>query len=812
MKYAKAVLTLVLTTALVYTLNIKIGDVPPLGKFLSPFEGFWRNAETKEMASQASLEVEGLRDKVEVLFDDRLVPHVFAQNDHDLYFAQGYLTARDRLWQMELQTHVAAGRVSEIVGPKALELDRYHRQMGMVHGARQTLRGFMADPNSQIMAEAYTAGVNAYITSLSPREYPLEYKLLAYAPEPWTPLKSTLLLKLMTMDLAGRSDDFRMTNILQKYGPEVVQDLFPNYPSRMDPIVPPGTRYDFTPVPIPPSPAGYTAEKAGTSPVEEPDPGIGSNNWVISAEKSATGYPILANDPHLRLSLPSIWYQMQLVGPGVNVYGATIPGAAGVVIGFNEQVSWGVTNVDADVMDWYEVRFRDEAKTEYWHDQRWKPVRRVVEEIKVRGLAQPVLDTVLYTHHGPVVHSPAPRSAGHDVPVGRAMRWIAHEESNEYRSLYAINRARNYDDFVQALSHWTAPAQNFIYADIHKDIAIWPNGKFPLKWPAQGKFVLDGSNPAHDWQGWVPHAHNPHVKNPPRGFVSSANQFSTDPSYPYYLNWRFDTYERGARINERLAAMEQATPDSLRQLQNDNLGLHARDVLPALLPYVRRDHLSPEQQQALGQLAGWNYYYHPGLIGPTVFDIWWQKLAQAIWNDEFGSTKEMVMRSPDRTRTVDLILREPAARWFDNVRTPEKETLPELVHESFTAAIDSLHRQHGPWGAKWQWGHHKSTAVQHLAGLPGFGRPDLFIGGGRGIVNATSERAGPSWRMVVAVGPEMKGYGIYPGGQSGNPGSPYYDNLLDVWLKGDLLEFIYLRGPKEQNDKIISRWELSPKN
>ncbi|CAN5910837.1 penicillin acylase family protein [soil metagenome] len=810
MRYAKAVLTLLLTGVLVYALNTKFGDVPPLGKFLSPFTGFWRNAEPPDVASRGSLGMEGLQDRVEVLIDDRLVPHVFAQNDHDLYFAQGYLTAKDRLWQMELQTHVAAGRVSEIVGPKALPLDRYHRQMGMGLGARQTLAGFMADPDTKVMAEAYSAGVNAYITSLSPRDYPVEYKLLDYGPEPWSPFKSALLLKLMTMDLAGKSDDYRMSNILQEHGPEVVQNLFPNYPSRMDPIIPPGTRYDFEPLPVPPAPA-FVAGKEAQSPVETPDPGIGSNNWAIGADKSATGYPILANDPHLRLSLPSIWYQMQLVGPGVNVYGATIPGAAGVVIGFNEQVSWGVTNVDADVMDWYEIRFKDSTQSEYWHDGQWKPVRQVVEEIKVRGQA-PVLDTILYTHHGPIAKAPAPRSAGHALPTGRAMRWIAHELSNEYRTLYEINRAHNYTDFVQAISHWVGPAQNFIYADVHQDIAIWPNGKFPLKWPGQGKFVLDGTDPSHDWQGWVPHAHNPHVKNPPRGFVSSANQHLTDPSYPYYINWRFDTYERGARINERLAAMQQATPDSLRLLQNDNLGLHARDALPTLLTHLRPESLRPEERQALAQLADWTYHYHSDQVGPTVFELWWYRLSRAIWEDEFGTTREVTRRYPDRTRTVDLIRQEPEARWFDNVKTPQKETLTELVQQTFTATVDSLQRQHGPLGEKWRWGNHKSTAIQHLAQLPGFGRNNLNTGGGRGIVNATSERAGPSWRMVVALGPEVKGYGVYPGGQSGNPGSPYYDNLLAPWRRGELLELLYFRRPDEQNDQIISRWEFSPKN
>ncbi|QMU26856.1 penicillin acylase family protein [Adhaeribacter radiodurans] len=797
MKVIRAVLSVVLSLALIIALNTSFGVVPPIGKFLSPFVGFWQNAETRDNLKAVELPLAGLQAEVQIFYDENRVPHIFAHNNYDVYYAQGYVTAKDRLWQMEFQTYAAAGRVSEVVGSKAIEFDRYQRRMGMVYGAQQSLKAMLADARSREMLEAFTAGINAYIGQLKPSDYPLEYKLLNYAPEPWTPLKCALLLKLMAFDLAGRSDDLRMTNILRKYGPAITKDLFPDYPFREDPIVPSGTPLDFKPLPIPPVPASFSAQLAEIKRPQEPDPELGSNNWAVSAAKSATGYPILANDPHLELRLPSIWYQVQLVTPDMNVCGVSLPGAPNVIIGFNQHISWGVTNVDADVMDWYQLKFKDKTQQQYWHAHQWKPIRKVIEEIKIKGAAT-VFDTVSYTHHGPIVYDQSDKVFNKQAPVKHAMRWIAHDASNEMLAFYLLNRAKNYNDYRQALTFYTAPAQNFIYADDAKNIAIWPNGKFPLKWPDQGKFILDGTNPAYDWQGWIPQAHNPHVENPARGFVSSANQFSADPKqYPYYLNWQFAPAQRGIRINQRLSQMQQVTVDSMRQLQNDNLNLHAQTILPALLAAIQKEKLTKAQQQAFSVLTTWNYFNDAAQIAPSIFQEWGPALDKAIWEDEFGSTQGMELRYPSRDRTMQLILTEPQAHWFNNQNTSAKETLEQLATTTFQVAIDSLQQRYGPLGPKWQWAQVKSTDIMHLAKLPGFGKNDVLTGGGPGIVNATGPRHGPSWRMVVALGPEVQGYGVYPGGQSGNPGSFYYDNLIETWRQGKLNKLLYLKSSSE---------------
>ncbi|MBD2713720.1 penicillin acylase family protein [Microvirga sp. STR05] len=809
LRYVRAVLALVTALSLTWVLNTRQGEVPPFGKFLSPFRGFWRNAEAADaLPTQQTLRLPGLQQPVQVRFDDKRVPHIFAQNDHDLYYTQGYLTAQDRLWQMDFVTHVAGGRLSEIVGPARLETDRFFRRMGLSFGARKSLEVMMADPTTRTVLTSYSAGVNAYIQSLTPASLPFEYKLLDYKPEPWAPLKCALLLKYMAFDLSGRSDDLRLSNALRKYGPAVVKDLFPGYPTREDPIVPVGTPLDFTPEQVPPTPASFEAAMSNSTPQREPDPELGSNNFAVSGAKSASGFPLLANDPHLQLNLPSIWYQVQLSAPGLNVYGVTIPGAPTVIIGFNQEVAWGVTNVGADVLDWYQLKFKDDTRREYWHDGRWKPVRRVVEHIKVRG--QPDrLDTVLYTHHGPVVYDKQEKPFLPQTPIRHAMRWTAHEGANEVLAFYRLNRARTYTDYTTALTTYGSPAQNFIFASQQNDIAIWPNGRLPLKWPNQGKFVLDGTDPAYDWQGWIPQAQNPHVKNPARGFVSSANQFSAGQDYPYYLGWDFASWERGHRINQRLARMTRVTPDSLRHLQNDNLGMNAQLMLPRLLALVPDAQLTPAERRAYDELRRWHYSYDAAAIAPGVFELWYNNLVKRLWADDFGlAATGLEMRNPPRDRTNNLILREPNSPWIDDRRTPERETLPQLALASFRFAADSLTRKFGPLSEKWAWKNQKSTDILHLAQLPGFGHMDLDCGGGAGIVNATSERNGPSWRMVVALGPRVRAYGVFPGGQSGNPGSPAYDDLLETWRVGQLNELLFLRSADEPTSRVRAAWTL----
>ena len=811
MKYFKAVLSIIVTLTLIWALQTKFGSLPPVGKFLNPCNGFWQNADSKHVLTVEKLKITGLQQPVSVKYDEHMIPHIFAKNDHDLYLTQGYVTARDRLWQMDIQTRSASGRLAEIVGEKALPLDSYHRRMGMVYGAENTLRGMMKDPQMVIVINAYTEGINSYIHDLVPRNYPIEFKLLDYAPEEWKPINCAFLLKLMSETLAGGSNQFAMTNTLQHFGPQVMNDLFPDQYFHEDPVIPVLTKWSFKPLPTPKPSVSYLAQQNNIKPVEKGD-GIGSNNWVIAGSKTTSGYPILANDPHLNLTFPSIWYQAQLVAPGINVNGVSLPGAPGIVIGYNNKISWGVTNVDADVLDWYEIKFKDASKNEYWYNHKWNKTTRRIEVINIRG-KKPFIDTVIYTHHGPVVYETAskkPAKSFQNIPVGDALRWIAHDESNDLKTFYLLNRGKNYNDYRKALSYYTAPAQNFIFAGNDKDIALTPNGKYPLKFKDQGKFILDGSDPADDWQGFIPADQNPTAKNPVQGFLSSANQSSVGPTYPYYINWQQGTYERGKRINTRLAAMNNANIDSMRILQTDNYSIFADDALGTMIKYLDVTKFDNNELKVINILKKWNKRFDANEIGASIFSNWWDNFYEMTWTDEFGKPNTKY-RWPSRDRTEQLLITDPKSKWFDDKRTAEVETVTDMLNKSFAKTVIQLYKKNGQPGEKWQWGNVKQTYINHLANIPGLGTGQFKTGGTSGVVNALIDGHGPSWRMVVQMGPVVKGYGIFPGGQSGNPGSYFYDDMLNNWKVGKLNELLFLQTDTEQSNRIRSILTLNNK-
>jgi len=434
-----------------------------------------------------------------------------------------------------------------------------------------------------------------------------------------------------------------------------------------------------------------------------------------------------------------------------------------------------------------------------------------VEVINIRG-QQPLYDTVIYTHHGPVVYEDkAKKGDGPDfVPVGDALRWIAHDESDELMTMYILNRGKNYTDYRKALTYFSAPASNFVFASKDNDIAITPNGKYPLKYRDQGKFILDGTDPADDWHGWIPFDQDPTVKNPPRGFVSSANQSSTDPTYPYYINWSFAQYERGKRINDRLTVMQKATVDSMRILQTDTYSIRAQDILPTMLKYVDVSKLDQTQLVALGIVKSWNKDYTITSTGASIFNAWWIKMYKMIWSDEFAA-KELQANYPAADRTEKLLLQEPNSKWFDDIRTPAKETSTDIVTLAFKTAVGDLTREYGKPGKAWQWGSVKKLEILHLTRQEAFSSGNFPTGGTGSTINALNNGHGPSWRMVVQMGPTVKGYGILPGGESGNPGSFFYDDMLKTWQQGQLKELLFLQSADEMSDRIKTTLTIGSK-
>lgn len=785
-------------------LNNSQGSIPPLGKFLNPFAGFWQNGSRLDQIEEV-LDVKGLRQEVKVVWDERQVPHVFAENSYDVYFAQGFLTARHRLWQMEFQTHVAAGRVSELIGSKAVEFDRKQRRRGLLMAAEQTINFMNENPETHLILQAYANGVNTWIESLTPQTLPLEYKLLNYEPEVWSTLKTALLLKFMAWDLTGRNSEFDLSIIRAELGEAFVNKFYPVHTPRLDPVIPAAKPWHFDPLLADEIPPPFEPQFVRDLRKDEPDKDNGSNNWAVSGKKTASGFPILANDPHLGLKLPSIWYEIQLVTPEMNVYGVSLPGAPAVVIGFNENIAWGLTNAASDVMDWFEIEFKDNTYTEYMYMDEWIAAEMRIEEILVRD-GETVLDTFALTRFGPTVRfGDYELDNGH--PTALAMRWSAHEPSNEMGAIQSMNMASNLEEFYAALESFDAPGQNFAFAAKDGDIAIRHNGKYPLRGEDQGKFVRAGRDTTGEWRQWIPKDQLPSISNPWRGFVSSANQNPTSQKYPYYMGWDYDDYERGSRINDRLKKLNKIDFYDMQQLHSDNFNKQAQLMLPFLIKQLNTENFSDEDSRILNDLKTWNYVSDPNEKAAWVYKQWWLHLEKAIWEDEltlFGELREL----PARSVTAELLLKNRSLTYYDDVSTVEQEDRQAVIQHSFWETITDLQAELGPYGESWELGRARGTDINHLLSVKGLGRTGLYTGGGVGIVNATKKTHGPSWRMLVELGDSIKAQGIYPGGQSGNPGSFYYDSAVDNWVRGQYYNIHFLTSPTVSGDSKLTLTSL----
>jgi penicillin amidase len=815
MKVFRFFLSLLATFVLIYLLDhswlIGGNRLPPLGKFLDPFEGFWQNEESTDEKVFTNLDIPGLKAPVTIEFDSLMIPHIFASNDEDLFLAQGYVTAMHRLWQMEFQTHAAAGRISEIIGPgkdsTILSFDRSQRRLGMTYGAQHTLEAMNADPLSKMMVEQYSAGINYYIQSLSYRKLPFEYKLLDYEPEPWTPLKCALLLKNMAKTLNMSEKDMEMTNALKLYGKEMMDLLYPDNENVGDPIVDNTGNWKFKPVTIDSVPPALPEELINIGKkIPGADPNNGSNNWAVAGSKTATGSPILCGDPHLDLSLPSIWYAIQLNAPGVNVMGASLPGAPNIIIGFNDSIAWSVTNAQRDLVDWYQIKFTDETKSKYLLDGKAVDTKRVVEAFHVRG-QEIFYDTVMYTEWGPITYDDNFEDKDKQY---FSFRWISHDRSDEVIAFYKLNRGRNHADYMAALNYFSIPAQNFVFASVSGDVAMRIQGKYPVRRKDEGKFILDGSKSSNGWQAFIPNEQNVMYKNPSRGFVSSANQYPVDATYPYYVNGEsFEAY-RNRRINQVLQQSNKISVQDLMNLQSDNFNLKASECVPVFLKHLDSTKFTTDELIAFQILKSWDFVNDKESVGASYFEAWWRRLMPMIW-DEMDDPKYS-LQTPTSFTTIKLIKEKPDLMFFDIKGTPEKETATEVLRKSFSAGVadiktwieekDQANEPREEKHTRPLWADFKDSYMRHLLRIEPL-NIHVRAGGNSGIVNAHSRTNGPSWRMVVSLEKSgVKAWGVYPGGQSGNPGSKHYSDMIDRWTNGKHFSLAFMKKPSNENTQL----------
>ena len=778
-------------------------SIPAIGPLLSPFTGFWQNAEAVNQPNFQAPDFDRLSAPAQVVFDQELVPHIFAENVEDAFFIQGFVTAKYRLWQMDIAVRAVSGQLSEVMGEATLSRDKWQRRKGLLWAAERTLEVWKKSPEEMKLIQAYTDGVNAYIEQLDAKDYPIEFKLLGYTPQRWTNLHAALFMKSMAEMLCARNYDLAATNAREMLGQELFNELYPLYNPHNSPIIPEGTEWEFEPV-------GFEKNTLDTNLLGEliphrsfPQPSelIGSNNWAVAGSKTESGYPILCNDPHLQLSLPSIWYEIQLHTPDFNVYGVSLPGIPGVVIGFNEHVAWGMTNVGQDVLDWYSIDWVDDQKKQYYLDGKPETVKERVEEIKVRDQQEVILDTVTYTYWGPIVYQ-SKESEYQDM----AMRWIVHDPPTE-RTIYELGMssglasAKSFADYSAMLQNYDAPPQNVVFASKTGDIALKVNGRFPLKRQQQGRFVQDGSLSSNGWQGYVPMAHVPTSLNPERGFVASANQRSTDDSYPYPYHGGFDDY-RGRYINQRLDSLQQITVQDMMALQNDNYSLKAKEGLDALLLRLDETQLDQKELQHLESLKSWDRRFESASVAAVLFEEWFDAAYTNTFDEIIPLRDSMELLAPEEWRFIDMLVTESDHLLFDQKESSTVEDASAICTASFKEALAKLEDQLQK--EDFNWSTYKSTQIRHLGRIPAFSVNNVSCGGYGLAPNAIKSGHGPSWRMIVAFGEgALEAYGMYPGGQSGNPGSPFYDDRIEDWAKGQYHKIFFMQDRTDERQEQL---------
>lgn len=795
----------------------------------------------------------GLGGGVRVTFDQQDIPHIYAKSWPDAARVLGYLHAGERLWQMDMFRRQGSGTVAEILGPSALESDILVRQLGIRRSCEAIWNS--NEVPAQLRAEliAYAEGVNGRIAELGEQGLPVPFQKLGYKPAPWTPVDTLVFSKYMGWDQSGTMDDLWFGLMVEKLGVTAAEELWPiDRPYEVSAVKVQAERRKFgaaslSPsegervrvrvrgwveaqnlesvngrVVFPPHPGPLPlrgGEEEALRPTEDlfatlsPGPRIhpyaaavrryaklrwfgrggsfGSNNWAVDGSKTASGKPILCSDPHLGFSLPMLWYTCHISVGGENLVGVTFPGGPGFVIGHNDEIGWGLTNLQADAVDMFVESLNPADAMQYRHRGEWKQINRITEQVAVRGEATRTLN-IDSTVHGPII-------SREGKPI--ALQWTGLGPTKDFVAIWRISHAKNLKQFLAATEDLTVPAMNVIYADRAGNIALHPCGALPIRLRGQGRIPMDGASGDNDWMGMIPRSVLPLAINPPDHFVASANARPTPLDYPHYLGWMWDCNYRIRRINDMLRPARKLTVETMKPIQFDAYDKAAERFVPVLLQDLKGVDLEdPVAKRALRELEKWNYVADTRAIGPAIWLRWFDIYRGQVWDDEWKSRgieqpggswgfSGSNNREPE-LEVLEYLTREfPDSIWFDDRNTPGRESRPEIARRSFELAITSLKKQFGDDVEKWRWGNINQLQVRSLAQIPELGRNGGPTVGTEFTVNPGSNvgtvGGGASWRMIVDFGHPDRSVGIYPGGQSENPDSPHYDDQMSLWAKGE---------------------------
>ena len=752
--------------------------------------------------------LKGLQSGAEIIRDKWGVPHIYASNLRDLFFAVGYAQAQDRLWQMDFNRRLASGRLAEVLGEPAVEIDRLIRRAGFRRAAERD--NATAVDEERTVLESFAEGVNAYMERC---RLPLEFTILRYRPEAWTPEDTLAFGRFLGWTLAGNWDSELMRSwTIERFGAKVMAEFEPVYPAGGPLIVPPGT------------------EATGVRPdlsrdFEQAEELVGligqgmSNNWAVDGQKSATGKPLLAGDPHLPLAIPGIWWEMHVDSPQLKAAGVGVPSQPGVFMGHNDRIAWSMTSAVVDGDDFFVERVNPDNPSQYQSKGKWVDGEIIREEIRVRGRRKPIVEDVLVTRHGPVV-SPAI----HGEPRTLALRTVALEPAHQVQAQVMLMAAPDWNHFREALRGWPFPSLNFAYADVDGNIGYQLGGMVPQRGKGQGVVPSPGWEPEYEWQGFLPFDELPNAYNPPTHWVASANNKIVDDDYPHFLSANWADSPRQQRIIEMLEAKEKLSVDDFKAMHGDQASIPARELVPVMLQLEPKD---PTAQRALTFLKAWDMRVTADSTAACIYEAFFAHIVRRAVEEKVGNWADFFMGRGVHAIRRNGMFFNVAHGWLMEKMKEQPDwfqgrTWMEVMEEALASAVAELSEKLGDEVSTWQWGKlHKQHFKHALGGVKGldrvFNRGPVPVGGDANTVwqaayapyhgyDLNSFTA--SWRQIIDLADFNRSQAILPSGESGHPGSRHYSDMLPMWKN---VEYHAMPWDRAEVDAVAEgRTELAP--
>jgi penicillin amidase len=732
--------------------------------------------------TSGEITLKGLKEDVEIIRDTYGVPHIYAKNEPDLFFALGYAMAQDRFWQMEFYRRVGYGRLSEVFGGDFVKADRYFRMLTAA-GMNKSVPADLT-----FVFQSFATGVNCYLETHRDR-LPFEFKLLRYTPEPWAVDDYLAVLKVINWNLSfGWGADLTAARMLEKVGEERLREAFPVWPEDAPLIIPEESK-SLSLSTNPTTETMRLVEQLTTI-----SSAAASNNWVVSGEKSATGKPILANDTHLGLTNPSVWWEVHMVCPTVNVSGFALPGTPGVAIGHNGHVTCGITNVMVDDVDFYIERINPDNPRQYWYVDHWEDMRVLEEVIRVKG-QDPVKAEILLTRHGPIVNEV--KKGSREKPL--SARWSFTERPQPIEAGYLLAKARDMGDVKEALRYWELPSQNFVFADTTGNIGYWCCATIPMRSKGDGILPMPGWSGEYEWNGYVPFDERPHLINPEDGFIATANNKVVGDDYPWIIGNYWEPIDRITRIRRLLTAKERLSIDDFKRMHQDVYCTLAAEITTEMIEVLERRFSEVEAKKAKGILSQWDFMMSKDSVAACLFEVTYRRLMENIFRDELGEElfQEYIKIAPFAPRAIRMMIRKGLSPWFDDVKTPEEETMEDIIALSLKQTLSGLKEVLGEDMDKWRWGKIHTLTFEHVLGKKKpldriFNLGPFQVGGSHLTVNKKQYSYGNpyyvahgvSQRMIVDLSDMDRALHVLPTGESGHLKSPHYKDQVDPYLGG----------------------------